>query len=400
LKLEKMSREELARELLRLQEEDKRKEKERERLLDDLRVYQVELEVQNRELREAQSALEASKARFEELYDLAPVAYYAFDLKGCVLEVNLSGAAMVRRDRAKLIGLPFLALVRMPDEERFRRHLRRCTKERKPVVTEMRFSVDRGEPLDVQVASVPAFDPTGRPIALRTSFTDITSRKKAEAALKRSRSEEARLRKRYEDLDRASLAVTQALARVGIGPAGEVLQAITDHARILAGAEFSALGIGDDPERAFAPWVFSGIDPGLAAAIGRHPFPRGLLGEVVRTGRSIRLRDLREHGAFAGFPANHPEMRSFLGVPLRFGERAKGKAHAGHGVGLGLFIAKEIIELTAVGFGWRAASAVARRFTLRFQSQDMSSRNGSSPRRDGHRERDGSGTGPSRRSRR
>lgn len=321
-----MSREELARALAQLQE--KEKEKEKERLLHhDLQVHQIELELQNRELREAQSALEASRARFVELYDFAPVAYYTFDARGLVQEVNLTGATMVRRERARIVGVPFLALVKMPSPEAFWAHLRRCADERSPIVSEMRFAIERDQLRDVQVVSAPVFDPAGRPIAFRTSFTDITQLKQAEAALERSREEQARLRKRFEDLDRASLAFGRVLSRVGVPREHELLQQIVDEARRIAGAELAALGIGCDPDRVFDPWVYSGMDPAIAGAIGRRPRPRGVLGEVVRAGASMRLRDLREHAAFAGLPAHHPEMRSFLGVPIRVGDRVIGNLY-------------------------------------------------------------------------
>jgi PAS domain-containing protein len=80
-----------------------------------LRVHQVELELQNRQLREVQSTLEATKARFEDLYDFAPVAYFTFDPKGLVLEANLTATTLVGRDRGLILGRPFPALVGMPD---------------------------------------------------------------------------------------------------------------------------------------------------------------------------------------------------------------------------------------------------------------------------------------------
>lgn len=327
MNLEEMSREELARELEKLREVEQDKAREQEKVLHDLQVHQVELEMQNRSLREAQSELEASRARFEELYDFAPVAYYTLDLKGCIQEVNLTGASMLGRDRARLVGMPFLAFAKMENPGLFWSHLRRGSEERRPVVTELRFAIERGEPRDVQVASAPVFDRTGRPIAFRTSFIDISKLKQAEAALARSRDEEARLHKRFEDLDRASLGLGRVLARVGGALEAEFLPLIVDEARRIVDAELAALGVGDDPDQAFDPWVYSGMAAAGAESIGRAPRPRGLLGAVVRSGHSIRLRDLREHPAFAGFPAHHPEMRSFLGVPIRVGERVVGNIY-------------------------------------------------------------------------
>jgi len=172
MNLEQMSKDELLAELRRLLEREQNAEKAHDRVVHDLRVHQVELELQNRSLREAQDALEESRNRFEELYDFAPVAYFTLDDKGRVLEANLTGATMVGTDRAKIIGKPLLTLVKMPDQADFWQHLRRCGQERKAVVSELRFSTARRDLRHIQAVSVPVFDASGTPTAFRTSFTD------------------------------------------------------------------------------------------------------------------------------------------------------------------------------------------------------------------------------------
>src|SRR5256885_14419498 len=77
---------------------------EAERVVHDLRVYQIELEMQNRELRESQAMLEESRARYADLYDFAPVAYVTLDKDGRVVEANLTTTAYFGVDRSALIG--------------------------------------------------------------------------------------------------------------------------------------------------------------------------------------------------------------------------------------------------------------------------------------------------------
>ncbi|MGZ4371444.1 MAG: ATP-binding protein [Gaiellaceae bacterium] len=323
-----MSRAELLAELrvlLDKHRETSQEQREKDVLVHDLQVHQIELELQNRDLRQTQNELEESRARFEELYDFAPVAYYTFDSQGRIQEVNLTGASMVGRDRAPLIGQSFVNLVKMQNPDAFWGHLRRCATERKPVVSELRFSTERGGPMDVQAVSAPVFDSTGRPVAFRTSFSDISRLKRTEADLERARDQEATLKTRFEVLDRASSRLSHLLSRGGgAPPSDELFQEIVEQARLACDAEYAALGIGQDPTRPFDRWHFSGVEPALAREMGRHPSPAGLLGEVIHTGRSLRLRDLREHPSFRGFPPHHPEMRSFLGVAIPDGTRPIG----------------------------------------------------------------------------
>ncbi|MRR57230.1 MAG: PAS domain-containing protein [Deltaproteobacteria bacterium] len=77
------------------------------RLVHELQVHQVELEMQNEELRQAREALEVSRNKYAELYDFAPVGYFAFDAHGLIREVNLAGAQLLGIERQLLANKPF-----------------------------------------------------------------------------------------------------------------------------------------------------------------------------------------------------------------------------------------------------------------------------------------------------
>jgi len=95
-----------------------------------------------------------------------------------------------------------------------------------------------------------------------------------------------------------------------------VLRRIVESAGQLVGARYSALGvIGDD--RRLSEFVTVGVDAETYTAIGHLPEGHGILGLLIVDPKPLRLRDLTTHPASYGFPANHPRMRSFLGVPIR-----------------------------------------------------------------------------------
>ncbi|HEX7291313.1 MAG TPA: GAF domain-containing sensor histidine kinase [Conexibacter sp.] len=95
-----------------------------------------------------------------------------------------------------------------------------------------------------------------------------------------------------------------------------LLAQVLDVARELTGARHAALGVLDESRRSLDRFVTRGIDPQTHRAIGDLPHGRGILGLLIQEPRPLRLHDLRTHPRSYGFPANHPPMHTFLGVPI------------------------------------------------------------------------------------
>jgi signal transduction histidine kinase len=95
-----------------------------------------------------------------------------------------------------------------------------------------------------------------------------------------------------------------------------LLTQVLDVARDLTGARYAALGVLDDSRQALARFITRGIDAQMHRAIGDLPHGRGILGLLIQEPQPLRLHDLRTHPRSYGFPANHPPMHSFLGVPV------------------------------------------------------------------------------------
>src|SRR3954451_1196339 len=94
-----------------------------ERLVHELEVHQIELEMQNEELRRATETLEAAKAEYTDLYDFAPVGYFTFDGAGVIRRLNLTGARLLGGERSSAVRNLFESFVAEEDRGKFRRFL-------------------------------------------------------------------------------------------------------------------------------------------------------------------------------------------------------------------------------------------------------------------------------------
>jgi signal transduction histidine kinase len=114
---------------------------------------------------------------------------------------------------------------------------------------------------------------------------------------------------------------TRGLVEAGIALTSElsldaVLQRVVEASAGITGARYAALGVIDASGRELERFVTAGIDAETHAAIGDLPRGRGILGVLIREARPLRLHDIADDPRSVGFPPNHPQMRSFLGVPI------------------------------------------------------------------------------------
>ncbi|MEI9949836.1 MAG: ATP-binding protein [Pseudomonadota bacterium] len=164
-------------------------------LLHDLRVHRIELELQNEELRMSQEQLELARARYFDLYDLAPVGYLTIGENGLVLEANLTAAGLLDMARSAIVNQPWTRFVLPADQDIYFKHRRQLFSSGAPHGCELRLIKANGESFWVRLdARVAEGDDRAR--VCRTVLSDITERKRGEETLHTS---EARHRTLFQN---------------------------------------------------------------------------------------------------------------------------------------------------------------------------------------------------------
>jgi signal transduction histidine kinase len=138
----------------------------------------------------------------------------------------------------------------------------------------------------------------------------------------------------------------------GVLDVDRVLQLIADRVRDLVHAQYAAIGIVDD-DGSIERFITSGISREEREAIGELPRGRGLLGLIIRESRTYRVRDIADHPERFGFPHNHPEMRSFLGMPISARGDVVGRLYLTNKLGSDEFSEEdqELVEMFALHAG-------------------------------------------------
>ncbi len=172
---------------LRRRAEDKLKEKtsastpseeaDVRKLLHEMQVHQIELELQNEELRAAQQELEATRDRYADLYDFAPVGYCTLDEKGIILEANLTAATLLGVERGKLIKQPITRFILKADQNMYYHHRQQLFDTGEPQSCELRMLKQDGTEFWGNLSGSISLDADESPV-YRISINDITERKR------------------------------------------------------------------------------------------------------------------------------------------------------------------------------------------------------------------------------
>jgi PAS domain S-box-containing protein len=182
---------------------------EAQRIIHELQVHQIELSLQNEDLLRAQLELDAVRARYFDLYNLAPVGYFVISLEGLILEVNSTGSTLLGLPRAALLKKPISRFILKDDQDVYYLHRKKLHVSGEPHSCELRMVRNDGTTFWALLTASAAPDPSSVP----GEYAE-------QAAMSRVVLSDISERKRIEE-ERAELAVQLQQARRGRKPAAK-----------------------------------------------------------------------------------------------------------------------------------------------------------------------------------
>jgi PAS domain S-box-containing protein len=282
-------------------------EEELHRLRSQLDDRQGQLE--KRSLLQAQREVEASRERYVELYEFAPVGYLTLDPQGIIRTLNLTATVLLGRARDQLVGHPFLTLVTRADRRRFLAHLRRLRCGQPHSTIDLELPRPGAPPVAVQVVSVAPLGEGARGMDYRTALVDLSDRKRAEA--------------RTAALGKLGLALSAATEP------GAAAQAVVDAVQEYCGWDACFLAMHEPYTDSFVDLVqlerLEGQLGVMPASAHSRPLP-ALLRQVMQEGPQLVLRRGAAEKAPAGEPSGHAlrESLSLMFNPMRLAHKSVG----------------------------------------------------------------------------
>ncbi|WP_394755265.1 PAS domain-containing sensor histidine kinase [Rhodoferax sp.] len=179
-------------------------------LMHELAVHQAELEMQNDELGRVQQALEASRARYFDLYDLAPVGYLTVSAEGLILEANLTAATLFGVSRSALVKRPISRFIVKTQQDVFYQCRRQLMATGEAQTCELQMLHSEGSALWVGLTATVSHETEGAPV-LRVVLSDISSRKLLDQSLQESK---LKLESALFLADKANLAKSEFLSNM------------------------------------------------------------------------------------------------------------------------------------------------------------------------------------------
>jgi PAS domain S-box-containing protein len=267
-----------------------------EQLLHELRVHQIELEMQNEELRRTQQDLATTKARYFELYDLAPVGYLTLNAQGMIQEANLTATTLFGYARKRLIGKPLTQFISPEDQDSYYLQRKELIASNEPRDWDLRLLRGDGSFFWANIQMTAA-----QQGECWLALKEITIRKEAETQLKR---DTFRL-ETLMNLSQKQEASFELMGKIAL-----------DNALTLTGSRFGLLALQSDPKK--APLSFGwGGDAGGIDLLNQTVLNDSLLEKFRGQPQGMILNDNAASTVYAElFPKTIQQIERLLVAPI------------------------------------------------------------------------------------
>ncbi len=163
-------------------------------MIHEIQVYQIELEMQNDELKRTQTEMELSRNKYSDLYDFAPIGYFTLNVNGIIVDLNFAGSKLLGEDKARIKHKPLTLFIKSDQHSIFYEHLKKTLYSKIKQICEIELINDKGNKIYAQMESL-AFTYKEKDKdkglieknQIRTALIDITDRKTAEMGYKEAK---------------------------------------------------------------------------------------------------------------------------------------------------------------------------------------------------------------------
>jgi PAS domain S-box-containing protein len=290
-------------------------------MLHELRVHQIELQMQNDQLRHAQAELDAARARYFDLYDLAPVGYFTLSEDEMILEANLTATTLLGVARDALVKQPISRFILDEDQDIYYLYRKQLLETHstssgqavEPQVCELRMLKKNGKSFWAHLEAATAQDADGAPVC-RLVMSDISERKRVEEDIHLN---ESRLRRLVDILQHPSYTIQ------------DFLDYALDQAIQLTGSKIGYIYHYREDRKEFVLNTWSKeVMASCAVAKPQTCYEldkTGIWGEAVRQRRPMIVNDFQAaHPLKKGYPEGHVQLLNFMTIPIFKGESIVG----------------------------------------------------------------------------
>ena len=270
----------------------------------ELAVHQIELEIQNEELRQSRTLAEESRDRYLDLYDFAPVGYFILDEHSRVVEANLTGCQMLKMERRNLLRKSFNKFIDPGDSDRFYFCRKKVLENSSKQTYDLKMRKADDVPFFAQLESIKVGE--GR---LRVAVSDISERKQAEKVLEQHIRELTMLNSLAKSLSES--VSLNAILRVALD---NVLECMN--------LPIGTLYLLDNRAGELVLSIHNGVSEAFTRALGRIPLGISIIGKAVEMKQVLFTTDAVQDERVADSHKPYLEsenMRCFVSVPLKSG---------------------------------------------------------------------------------